>query len=100
MSEPGVESGEAKSPPASPLSRFPRAARSNPLLGLPVLGLLLAVACATVVAGASFAFVGRPVSSSHQAIPLAWLAGSVTSTSEVPLGSILPVSGLSASRSA
>ena len=47
MSEPGVESGEAKSPPASPLSRFPRAARRNPLPGLPVLGLLLAVSCVT-----------------------------------------------------
>jgi tetratricopeptide (TPR) repeat protein len=47
VSEPGIESGEAKSPPASLLSRFPRAARSNVLPGLPVLGLLLAVSCVT-----------------------------------------------------
>ena len=48
MTEPGVESGEAKTQPASPRSRFPRAARRDPLTGLLVLGLLVALACSSV----------------------------------------------------
>jgi tetratricopeptide (TPR) repeat protein len=48
VSEPGVESGEAKSQPASPRSRFPPTARSNALTGLLVPGLLLAISCASV----------------------------------------------------
>ncbi len=48
MTEPGVERGEAKSSPASPRSRFPPAARRDPLTGFLVLGLCFAVACTSV----------------------------------------------------
>ena len=58
MTESPVESGEAKNQPASPPSRFPRAARRDPITGLLVLGLLFAVACTSVAP--------RPVGRSDQ----------------------------------
>jgi tetratricopeptide (TPR) repeat protein len=51
VSKPGIENEEAKDRTASPRSRLRRAARSNPLTGLLLPGVLLAAACATAPSG-------------------------------------------------